>query len=55
MPKINHQPFRIAPLQRVIAEPMTPAERAAMDKVRQKRKQAARKKPKHATATKKRS
>jgi hypothetical protein len=40
------EPFTIAPLQRVIAEPITdPAEQAALDKLRKKRKQGARKKP----------
>jgi len=38
-------PFKVAPLQRVIAEPITdPAEQAALDKSRQRRKQKVRKK-----------
>jgi hypothetical protein len=46
MPKKTPLPPRIAPLQRVIAEPITdPAEQAALDKVRkrQKRKQGGQK------------
>ena len=38
-------PFKIAALQRVVAEPITdPAERAALDKARAKRKQKVQKK-----------
>ena len=39
-------PFKVAALQRVIAEPITdPAEQAALDKAREQRKQKVRKKP----------
>jgi hypothetical protein len=45
MSKKIASPFKIAPLQRVIAEPITdPAEQAALDKARVRRKQKVRKK-----------